>query len=130
LFSTSIIMFASSTGYERLPTDSTSRPSSPRKTTPLEEADDERDVVDSATAEKRARAVAELRELERALAADPRFAREAPAAWKRAALLFFMIVMFWLAVRMRLTQVPSEANPAYADRCVKSMFTELELIRF
>jgi hypothetical protein len=106
-------MPSSTTGYERIPSEPERSPS-PRK---AHGVDEESEVVDRASAEKRALAAAQLREQERALAADPRFNPEAPSVWKRVALILFLIFMFWLAVRMRLAQVPSQANVVYADRC-------------
>jgi hypothetical protein len=73
--------------------------------------------------EKRRLYMAELREQEVALASDPRFEREAPSAWKRVALLVFIVLMFWVAIRMRMDgeqQKPVNAEPEviYASRYV------------
>jgi hypothetical protein len=68
--------------------------------------------------EKRRLYMAELREQEQALARDPRFEREAPSLWKRVALLAFVMLLFWMAARMRLSAIPHtpEAKVSYANR--------------
>jgi hypothetical protein len=64
-----------------------------------------------ADAEKRALYAAEVRAQERALAADPRFARAPPSAWKRGALLLFVAALFWMAVRMRMALATQQRVP-------------------
>ena len=46
---------------------------------------------------------------------DPRFHEPTPAAWKRAALLLFIVFMFWLAFNLPRPKLP-EAGVVYADR--------------
>jgi hypothetical protein len=57
---------------------------------------------------------------ERALAADARFERAPPPVWKRAALLVFVALLFWTAVRMRMTVAAHTRVPEveYAARSV------------
>lgn len=46
---------------------------------------------------------------------DPRFNQPTPSTWKRLVLLLFIVVLFWLALSLRL-QKPSQANVVHANR--------------
>jgi hypothetical protein len=53
---------------------------------------------------------------------DPRFNPPTPSAWKRAALLLFIVFLFWLSVRMRMgAPLPAE-DVEHTDRWVLFSF--------
>ena len=62
----------------------------------------------------------DVRELHRRLAQDPRFNPETPSAWKRAALLLFIVALCWLGIRLRVSTIPGQAQPdvVHANRYV------------
>jgi hypothetical protein len=105
----------STTGYERVPSAPVSRSSSPVR----QPATSTNNKIPT-DEEKRRIYIAQLREQERALAQDPRFERPAPSAWKRAALIAFVVVMFWMAISMRLSIHKAKPKPEviYANRYV------------
>ena len=61
----------------------------------------------------------DVRELHRRLAADPRFNPPTPSPWKRAALVVFIVVLFWVGLRLRLNlleQGAEEQTVVHAQR--------------
>lgn len=101
--------------YERLPTTpngispSSSRSSSPDYTSPTANSFPPRS----------ARAAAQNRELQRQTAQDPRFNVPTPSWWKRAALLLFMVFLFWASMKLRGSARRVEASKVvYANRFV------------
>ncbi|EAU87847.1 hypothetical protein CC1G_01494 [Coprinopsis cinerea okayama7 len=87
--------------YERLPTSdrsARSRSSSPLSST-YTLTNEDADVEYDAPLSPRNR---ETRECIRAFHADPRFHQPTPSPWARAALLFTLFFLFWLAWKMRL----------------------------
>lgn len=105
-----------SSSYERVPSAPVSRSPSPEF---QQSSSGSKPPVDE---EKRQLYIAQLREQEQALAQDPRFDRQAPSAWKRVALLAFVALMFWIAIRMRMSMIPDKPEVIYASRFVSSRF--------
>ncbi|RDX46292.1 hypothetical protein OH76DRAFT_1356346 [Lentinus brumalis] len=53
----------------------------------------------------------DIRELHRRLEQDPRFNPPTPSAWKRIALVIFMLALFWLGLKMRLNAIEQTTDP-------------------
>ncbi len=54
---------------------------------------------------------------------DPRFNPPTPAWWKRALIILFIILMFWLYFSLRASmQRTAESQMVHARRCVHSVF--------
>lgn len=58
----------------------------------------------------------EQQRLARTLNADPRFQQPTPAWWKRAALVLFVVVLFWLAVSLRNARKATPTKVVHASR--------------
>lgn len=57
----------------------------------------------------------DVRVLSERLQRDPRFNPPTPSAWKRAALLAFVVVLFYIAYNMRVN-LARQSQIVYADR--------------
>ncbi|KAI0063581.1 hypothetical protein BV25DRAFT_1990574 [Artomyces pyxidatus] len=53
------------------------------------------------------------------LAEDPRFNPPTPPAWKRVALILFIVVMFWLSFRLRNPRPVEDAKVVHSNRYSK-----------
>ena len=63
----------------------------------------------------------DVNELQRRLAQDPRFNPPTPPAWKRFALIIFMLFLLWVGFRMRVAALQAVEEPpkvVHATRCV------------
>lgn len=58
---------------------------------------------------------------------DPRFDRQPPAAWKRIALILFVIFLFWLSYAIR-PKTSAKPEVIYASRYVWSRFVLFGMI--
>lgn len=93
-------MSTSSYKYERLATSPTAPSDLKRRTSHDEPTSD-------------------IHELHRRLEADPRFNPPTPSAWKRVALILFLLFVFWFGFKLRTSVSPAAApKVVHASRCV------------
>ncbi|KAH9933565.1 uncharacterized protein BXZ73DRAFT_46328 [Epithele typhae] len=53
----------------------------------------------------------DIKELQRRLQQDPRFNPPTPSAWKRVALIVFLLCVCWFAVQLRVSMIPRQPEP-------------------
>ncbi|KAI0763344.1 hypothetical protein BD413DRAFT_484506 [Trametes elegans] len=62
----------------------------------------------------------DIHELHRRLEEDPRFNPPTPSVWKRVALVFFLLAVFWLGFRLRASVAqPPQTKVVHASRYSK-----------
>ncbi|KAI0636280.1 hypothetical protein C8Q77DRAFT_1102825 [Trametes polyzona] len=69
----------------------------------------------------------DIHELHRRLEEDPRFNPPTPSAWKRVALILFMLFLLYFGFKLRAT-VAEQPKVVHASRCV-SLFTDVRVDR-